>query len=204
MGVVINFILNIILTVLLSLFKNTKYYDSIEQWKANVHINKRLHSKKEINEKVSKLNYDIIGRTKQLNGRILRKWYEADMRKMIILDNNGDGRDVMIPYLEIINFIKNPQTKITISCSEEDPLFLNKHFSHPDNIKSSTERCIKEVIKINPKTTNDPHPRLAKLVRISENEYQCVLEETDYYTQIKFVNGFRHLLRWTMYYYAYS
>lgn len=184
MVVIVNFILNIVLTALLSLFKNTKYYDSIERWKSNVHINKRLHSKKEINEKVSKLNYDKIGRTKQLNGKILRKWYEADMRKMTILDNNGDSRDVMIPYLEIINFIKNPQTKITISCSEEDPLFLNKHFSHPDNIKSSTERCIKEVLRINPHTTNDPHPRLAKLERISENEYQCVLEETDYYTQI--------------------
>ena len=41
------------------------------------------------------------------------------------------------------------------------------------------EKNLELVKKINPKTTDDPHPRLAALRRIGEDEYQCVLEETN-------------------------
>lgn len=177
-------IINGILNVLFSLFKNTSYYQRLEEWKSKVHIHNRLHSTKEINEMVTKLDFDKLGRTKQLNGKNLKNWYKDDMHQMTIIDSNGNKRTIAIPYLEIINFNKHPNTKITISCSEEEPLFLNKKYVLPGQIANATKKCIELVKKINPKTTDDSHPRLAALKRIGEDEYQCVLEETNYYTQI--------------------
>ena len=185
MGIVIEFILNFILNVVFSVFKNTSFYKKLEQWKSNVHIRKRLHSRKEINEKIIKFNFHKIGKTKQLNGNNLKIWYSDDMHEMNIIDNNGEKRSIRIPYLEIVNFIKNPNTKITINCSEDDPLLLDKKFSLSEDLQTATQRCLDEVIKNNPKTTDDFHPRLAAMKRIGENEYECMLEETNYFTQIR-------------------
>lgn len=183
MDIIVN-IINSLLNLVFSIFKKTSVYEKIERWTANVHIHNRLHSREKINEMVSKFNFDKLGKTKQLNGTNLKNWYDNDMHKMAIIDCNGRKRTIRIPYLEIINFNKNPKTNITISCSEEDPLFLNKEFALPENLRMATQRCLDEVLRNNPKTTNDSHPRLAGLKRIGENEYQCVLEETRYHTQI--------------------
>lgn len=187
MGLILSIVVTIInglLNVFFSLFKNTSYYQRLEEWKSKVHIHNRLHSREKINEMVTKLNYDKLGRTEQLNGKNLKNWYKDDMHQMTIIDSDGNKRVIQIPYLEIINFNKHPNTKITISCSEEEPLFLQRKYVLPEILANATKKCIELVKKINPKTTDDPHPRLAALRRIGEDEYQCVLEETNYYTQI--------------------
>lgn len=167
-----------------SIFKITPWYKNLLLWTAKIRTHNRLHNSEKINREITSFNFDNIGKTAQLNGKNLSIWYEEDMREMTIIDSNRKKREIRIPYLEIINFSKNPKTQITISCSKDDPLFLNNQFSLPENIRSATEICIEEAKRNNPKTTNDPHPRLAALRLISKDEYECVLEESRYYTQI--------------------
>jgi len=212
MGGIILFVIQNVVPVieilggLIPIVNKTKTFMKFKQWAQNLHVHTRMHSVEELNKKVSEFNFNNLGKSSQLDGRILMDIYKDDMRKMTICDNEGAQRDIYIPYLEIINFTKNPNAKINISCSKEDPLFLDKDKSYrlPDEISDAMQKCLDMVIKENPGTHDDPHPRLASLQRVGEDEYKCTLEETNYYTQIKTnlsmdykyrLNGFKNTMR---------
>lgn len=169
--------------VLFTLFPDLK--ETIYNWFKKRHWHNCLHSSEKINEYVSKIDFKDLGRTKQLDGKNLIDKYKEDVHEFTILDFDGNKRTIQIPYMEIINFNKHPNTQINISCSEEDPLFLNKEYKLSEDIESATHNSLDMVLKNNPETNDDPHTRLASLKQIEEDKYECVLEKTFYYTQIR-------------------
>lgn len=170
-----------ILIHILPVLKKTNFYKRLK----NFHWHKCLHSSEKINEYVSKINFKDLGRTKQLDGKNLIDKYKEDMHEMTICDSNNNIRTIQIPYLELINFNKHPNTEIIISSSKENPLSLNREFKLSEKMENATRKVLDYVLKNNPKTTNDPHTRLASLKQIGKNKYECVLEKTFYHTQIE-------------------
>lgn len=236
MSIIINFIAGAcdLLAAIFPFLKKTYFYKRYAQWFNKIHVHNRLYGSEKINKEISKMNFNDICITEQLDGRNLVDIYKEDMREMTIRDYDGKTRVIRIPYMEIVNFIKHPETKINISCSSEDPLLLNEKYElpkEPGDLNQATRRClvdlrqakqddnqaiIQKCLKdIKDATQNcldmvknyardDPHPRLASLKRICEDEYICVLEETHYYTQIKtnlsmdwplMINGHRRTMR---------
>jgi len=206
-SLILNFFLGIagtVLKTLLPVIKKSKYYERCSQWLANIHIHNRLYSSEKINKDVSELDFNDLGRTKQLDGKNLIDKYKEDMHEMTICDSNNNTRTIQIPYLELINFNNHPNTEITISCSNGNPLSLNREFKLSEDIESATDRVLDFVLKNNPQTTNDPHTRLASLKQIEKEKFECVLEKTHYYTQIRTnlsmdkrlnINGHRKTMR---------
>ncbi len=206
-SLILDFFLGIagtVLKTLLPVIKKTKYYERCSQWLANIHIHNRLYSSEKINKDVSKIDFMDLGRTKQLDGKNLIDKYKEDMHEMTICDSNNITRTIQIPYLEIINFNKHPNTEINISSSKENPLSLNREFKLTEEMENATNRVLDYVLKNNPKTTNDPHTRLASLKQIEKERFECVLEKTFYHTQIKTnlsmdyrfrINGYKKTMR---------
>lgn len=138
-----------------------------------------LHSGEEINEKIAKIDFLKFESGVQLNGTLLRDVYSADMRTMTIRDARG-VRTIQIPYLEVINFIQHPDTKIHIN-----PLEITKEFDLTEQLNAATEPVLQDVLKRKPHTTDDSHPRMASLEKVGENEYCCSFEKTTYFKQIR-------------------
>ena len=178
-------VIGVVFKVIIFIIKKTPYHNNVLEWVKKCHIHNRLYSIEKMNKEVAKFNFDNLGRSKLLNGQNLKNVYEADMHQMNIVDNKNRRRTIQIPYMEIINFNRTPNAIINISCSKEDPLLLNKKYIFPEKYKAATQTCIDAVLQNNPKTTNDSHPRLASLKRVNGDEYLCILEETDYFTQIR-------------------
>ena len=73
-----------------------------------------IHSAEGINKKIADIDFLKFEKTDNLDGTWLREWYLNDMREMRIRDEK-EQRKIKIPYKELVNFIENPDTKITIS-----------------------------------------------------------------------------------------
>lgn len=138
-----------------------------------------LHSAEEINEKISNLDFLRFERGKQLDGTLLHELYEKDMRSITIRDANN-RRTIKIPYLEVINFIQHPDTKIHI-----EPLAITEEFDLSEQLNKATEPALNDVLTRKPHTTDDSHPRMASLEKVGENEYCCSFERTTYFKQIR-------------------
>lgn len=169
-------------TIILRPFK--KYINKFQSWFGRLRRLKYLHSAEEINDLIANFDFKHFEKTHRLDGTILIDRYSDDMHKMTIEDKNGK-RVIEIPYMEVINFIKNPDTEIIIECSPEDPLQLNKEFELNHELENATTICEEEIKHENPNVTNDWHPRLASLRQVGPNHYVCVLEKTSYFIQMR-------------------
>lgn len=138
-----------------------------------------LHSAEEVNEKIANMEFLNFERGEQLDGTQLCELYGDDMRSMKIHDAHGE-RTIRIPYLEMINFINDADTKISI-----EPLTITKEFNLPEDLKKATEPARADVCRRKKNTHDDPHPRMASFEKINDKEYKCSFEKTCYYNQIR-------------------
>lgn len=137
-----------------------------------------LHSAEDINEKIANMEFLNFEITTQLDGNRI-KIYEDDMRLMTICDSHGE-RTILIPYLEMVNFIQHPDAQIHI-----EPQTITKEFDLSADLKIATDPALADVLSRKPNTTDDPHPRMASFEKVGDNEYCCSFEKTTYYKQIR-------------------
>lgn len=100
MGGIILFVIQNVVPVieilggLIPIVNKTKTFMKFKQWAQNLHVHTRMHSVEELNKKVSEFDFNNLGKSSQLDGRILMDIYKDDMRKMTICDNEGAQRDI--------------------------------------------------------------------------------------------------------------
>jgi len=138
-----------------------------------------IHSAEDINKKIADIDFLTFEKTDNLDGTWLREWYLNDMRRMAIRDKNGK-REIRIPYLELVNFIEKPDTKITIS-----ELVLTREFKLLPGMKKATDYIENEVLKKKPSTTDDCHPSMSSFEPDGKGGYICSFEKTSYFKQIR-------------------
>lgn len=138
-----------------------------------------IHSAEGINKKIAALDFMTFEKTDNIDGTWLRDWYLNDMREMRIRDEKGQCR-IKIPYKELVNFIENPDTKITIS----EPV-ITKEFELIPGLKEATDYIENEVRKKKPGTTNDYHPSMSSFEPDGKGNYTCTFEKTCYFKQIR-------------------
>ena len=177
-------ILDLLVRLGLGIVKKTPWYKSVEWDWSNFHIHKRLYSYEKLNRKVSKFDFNNMEKTWQLDGRNIERIYGKDMKVMDFVDSDCIARTVKIPYLEIINFNKNPDAQIDICCSTADPLFIDKGYALPKDITNATKMIVEKVINFSKTTHDGLHTRLASLKCVGPHHYECVLEQTSYFKQI--------------------
>lgn len=138
-----------------------------------------IHSAEGINKKIADIDFLKFEKTDNLDGTWLREWYLNDMREMRIRDEK-EQRKIKIPYKELVNFIENPDTKITIS----EPV-ITREFELLSGLKEATDYIENEVLKKKPGTTNDYHPSMSSFEPDGKGGYTCSFEKTSYFKQIR-------------------
>ncbi len=93
---------------------------------------------------------------------------------------NGNIVNTSFPYKEIINYIQNPNSHISIEGFIETPFQLD------ERINRKTQQCLDEYILQKPKTTNGKALRIVSFdPTIDKNIYSCTLQTATYYDQIR-------------------
>jgi nucleoside phosphorylase len=117
------------------------------------------------------------GNTKFIKYDNAYKYYSGD-RAVFCLVNGEDSNFVEIPYKEEINFIKNPETLMTVE-REIAP------YKMPEDIFSLTEGNLKSYLEANSKTTDGSILRIASLEKRGVSKYICKLEASSYFYQVR-------------------
>ena len=123
------------------------------------------------------LNFDSYGRTNFIDYDAWKKYYPTAGKSVSRNINNKAAEDIVLPYLEIIDFVSQPETKISI-----DPT-IGKHTS-TDELKAFTQQALDKFKQEKPKTFDAPILRIANL-RKQNNDFVVKLEHSSYFEQVR-------------------
>ena len=140
--------------------------------------NRFFYSLTQVNEMAREFDFTHCSGSAYLRDTELKELY-PDAFTSVTLGIDSERKTVELPYKEVINFVKHPTTSITIS----SPRVEKKFIMRPELIEA-TKDVEAEFIKER-KCKDEPHPRISSLVRVSENLYECCIEEASYFQQIR-------------------
>ncbi len=83
-----------------------------------------------------------------------------------------------LPYCELINFIRHPQTRLPVVGTIPD-------FSLPEPIRAATHSNEEAFLRERPRTTDGPVLRMAGIRKVSEEEYRVTLQRSSYFAQVR-------------------
>lgn len=110
---------------------------------------------------------------------IEKKYYQNDILRIKIL-KGGKEREVLLPYKEEINYVLNPESRISIADYSAVPFQL----SH--ELEEQTKNTLDEYLKVKPSTTNRKTLRLIDFQCFpGRNEYRCKLQAATYQDQVR-------------------
>lgn len=130
-----------------------------------------------IKELVFERDFSLLPKTDFLNHTNYLRYYPRDLKKIKII-LNGTEKEFKLPYKEEVNFIKNPDIKISV-VSE-----VGRYEMSSEIIKLTKPNLI-EFKKSKPRTFDGEILRLAKFQKIKDNEYECELERATYFDQVR-------------------
>ena len=161
-------------------FISSPFSKLLTKWINKSFWNKFFYEFNQVNEKVEQYDLSHLENSKYLNDKVLKEYYKDAYTPITIKDTNKNIKTLLLPYQEIVNFIKVPQTTITIS----NPQAV-KEFNLREDIQEATGGIEKAFIKEGRASHNDPHPRIASFTQTGENKYSCIIEKATYYQQVR-------------------
>lgn len=106
--------------------------------------------------------------------------YYKDETKRFTLKTKSGVIEYETPYKEIIDYDKNPSSKIVIDPQEGEPVFRLPH-----QIRKDSEAAWDAFLNDKPATTNDKALRMSSLYKDSGEVFHCQLQEACYFDQIR-------------------
>lgn len=104
--------------------------------------------------------------------------YYPDNRKHFTLTRDGETKDVDVGYVELINFIDNPDAKIKIAGEATE-------YQQPAEIVEASKDAFEAFMKERPNITDGPVLRLASLDEDQHGNYTATIQNSTYFCEVR-------------------
>jgi hypothetical protein len=121
--------------------------------------------------------FDKLPKTSFINYNLAFSYYH-DNRRKIILERDGEQKEIEIPYSDIVNFIDFPDAKIRAQPT------INQ-YTAPEDIRFDSQEAFDEFIAERPKTFDGKTLRVADLIKNNDNDYEVRLEQASYFDEVR-------------------
>jgi len=139
--------------------------------------NRFFYKNEFINELIFNKNFENLPKDEFINYKFAYKYY-AKNRKKISLKYKGVEKKVDIPYYEIINYIKSPNTKISFN-------YPIPNYTLSEDITNETEIAFNKFITQRPKTQDNEVLRIKSIKKEQNEQFHFNLEKTTYFELIR-------------------
>ena len=166
-----------VITIVLSVFLTPQIQKYREKQQA-LFRNRFFYSIETVNQMARKHDFSHCESSKYLKDTTLSEYY-ADVFTSVTIDVNGERKTIQLPYKEEIDFVKNPDTSISVPSLE-----VTKKFVLLPEVEEATNDLLATFNKER-NCTDDPHPRMTSFYPVGPNQYECTIEEATYFQQIR-------------------